>query len=189
MDDPLIYTLMLIATLVVYCIIESRVGLKQALVAAIVMTAVWLGLTLFIFGDIDWITGVEVALLLGMALVSWKTQSALFFKFQPVVVGFVMAALTLGSHAMGKPIIVEMMVKYTPKLAPDNAHLLLNPVMIDLYTIYNFWAGIFFLVHALILIWAALRLKSSKWAAIRIVGFYVLQFIALFISFATVSGK
>ncbi len=182
-----VYSWMMIATIVLYVILESRLGMKKALVAAIAMCILWVGMTFAVFGELDWITGLEVGLLLGAALASWKTQSAMFFRFQPVVVGVIMGAICLVTQWMGKPIIVEMLNKYAPKMVNDPAQLemLLSPMMQAGLVQYNFWAGIAFLVHAALLVWAALRLSTAWWGAIRIVGFYVFQIAALILAFAT----
>ncbi len=171
-----------ILPLLVFVIVDSLAGLKAATITAIIMALLEAGLSLYWFGEIDLVTGASVLLVLGLAYITYHKQTAIFIKFQPVILSFLMGAMLLVSYWMGKPLLLEMSLKYSSFFPPEAQARLSHPLFQRLMVETTWWGGWAMIAHAAVTAWAALKLSNWWWLAIRGIGFYVFTLLAVFIA-------
>lgn len=169
-----------ILPLLIFVIVDSFMGLKAGLVAAIVMAFGEAGLSYYWFGELDKVTAVSFILVVAMGAVSLKTKSQIYIKLQPVVLGVVLAGVLLVTYFMGDPILVALMHKYASKMPPDIVSRIQHPLFVRMIALVHVHAGIGYLLHAALVGYAAFKLSNWWWIAIRGVGFYIVMFLATF---------
>jgi intracellular septation protein A len=168
--------------LIVFAIVDMFASLRVALISAMVIAvleAVW---SYHYFGEVDSLTWVSLGLLLVMAGASYRMKSDKLFKFQPVVLAGVMASALGYFQLKGDPLIVQMMPKVAIFLPEDKQPLFTNPIVISMMARLDALLIVTFLVHGLLIAWAAIRSTTLVWLIVRGVGFYVLCAVTLLIN-------
>jgi len=174
--------LMGILPLLIFVIVDSFSGLKTALVSAIVLAILEAGMSLYFFGELDAVTGFSVVLIIGLAIYSYYAKSAIFIKFQPVVLSGALGLALLIFYWIGKPLFYIMLMKYQHQLPTEVKVQLQNPYFVEFFKLSSHYSGYALLLHAGLCAWAALKLSNWWWIAVRVLGFYILLFMAAMVS-------
>ena len=174
--------LMGIIPLLVFVIVDSFAGLKSALFFTVLMAIAELSFSLIYFHDVDFVTIISFVLVFVMAILSYKFNSPIFVKFQPVILGAVLGLIFLISYMMGKPLFYILSMKYKEQLPQSIQYALSNPQMTQLLVISSHLIAYAFFAHALLTAYAALKWSKWWWIAIRGIGLYFFIFIAAIIS-------
>ena len=178
-----------IVPLVVFVIVDSFSGLRTALITAIVLALLETGLSLYLFGEIDGVTAVSLVLVIGMAAVSYYTESSIYFKVQPAILSLLFGVTFLVTYWMEQPILYTMAMKYKEQLPPMMGLQLSLPLMQKMLQVVTHFAGYAMLAHGLLVGWAAVKLSNWWWITIRVVGLYLFLGISVFITRWYVMGQ
>ena len=109
--------------LLLFVIVDSFFGLRKGIVVAALAAIAELVLSIVMFKSIDAVSVTGLVLVLVMGFASWKMNSPVVFKMQPVVLGLALSGLLLGSYALNQPLFVLMVTKYQSLLpAPYRLH-------------------------------------------------------------------
>ncbi len=171
-----------IIPLVLFVIVDTFAGLKAGLITAAIAAFLEAALSLYMFGELDIVTGTSVGLVLILAIVSWKMKSPLLFKLQPVIVGLLISLFLIGSYFYGKPFLLEMTMKYSDFFPPEirtNLHL---PFFQQTFSLATLYCGLTISIQTLLVLWAALKLNNWWWIIFRGVGFYLFLSIGFFLA-------
>ena len=171
-----------IIPLLVFVIVDMFSGLKTALITAVVLALAEGGLSFYLLGEIDWITGCSVGLIVVLAAISYYTKSSLQFKLQPVILSALFGLFFLVTFFLGKPILLELMLKYRDALPLEVQTALHFSPFLHLLKLSSCYMGWAFLAHAILTLWAALKLNNWWWIAMRGIGFYAFMFAAIIIA-------
>jgi intracellular septation protein len=178
--DQVNLLLMGILPLLAFAIVDSFAGLKPALYTAIAFALFELGVSIYWFGEVDWITGLSVILVLVLALVCFKSKKDIHFKMQPVILSLVFAAVMLISYWSGEPILLAFIDKYADKLPLEMQDKLSHPMVRPSLHLMTFYGGLAMLAHATCTAWCAFKLSKWWWLAMRGFGFYLFLGLATF---------
>ncbi|MFK7873050.1 MAG: hypothetical protein AB8C84_07755 [Oligoflexales bacterium] len=166
--------------LILFVIVDVFWGMKAALVTAVIAAFAEALLSLILFGEIDFLTATSILLVVGMAAVSWKTNSSLMFKMQPVLLGLLTGGVLLGTTLLGRPLLVEALQKYGPIINPDFEAILQNPNFMIMIERSNWTVGIALWIHAGVVAWTALKYSNWIWLLTRGLGVYLAMIIGMF---------
>ncbi len=165
--------------LVAFVVIDSFLGLKAGLWAAVILAVGEALYTFFELGSLDWLSIASLVLVLVFGLLSFKSNNAIYMKLQPVFLGLSFGCIVLGLQAFGKPILLLVMEKYS-SLVPADMHInTANPQVKKMLSNASFNLGVGFLVHAALVAYAAYRLSNWWWLFIRGIGLYVMMAICV----------
>lgn len=174
--------LMGIIPLIIFVIVDSVAGLKWGLVFAILLAIVEAIFSVYYFHEIDSVTLFSLISVIGMAFISYKTQSPIFFKMQPVILGFFFGTTLLISYFIDKPLLLIMMTKYKDYFpGPFSNNLQLPSFRLFLKT-STLTVGFSIYIHAFAVAYAAKKLNNWWWLTIRGVGVYFFLFLGLIVS-------
>lgn len=159
--------------LLIFAVLDAffgpRAGVLGALgVAAIVLPAEW-ALT----GGIETTSFIEVGLVLGLGLASLKMRSPLAFRLQPAVSGFVLALFVSYFQFFDTPLL-QRYASLTEKLPGDAAQVFQQPGMNEKLATLSGHLIIFFLAHAILMTWLALRTNRWAWLSGKLAAYPLL---------------
>ncbi len=167
-----------------FVILESLAGKRMAIAIALLLAFGEVVFSLAVYGTIDELTILAFVIVLIAGALSIKTDNDLYFKLQPAVVSTLFALIMLVYYfLLDRPLLNLMMHKYFPggaasitggKVPEEWFQKMLRILSRDL----AFW----FLLHAALVTWAALKLSKWWWLAMRVPMLYVLMFVAVFIA-------
>lgn len=163
-----------ILPLVVFAIVDIFAGVKWGVAAAMVIAAIEVGGTWWVSGEIDSTTVVSALLVIVLGGLSWWLDDPRFFKFQPVVLGVAMAGILAWYQWFDTPLMLKLMERQSIMVPPEMREMAANPVVREMISRVSGDLVWFFLIHAALVAWAALRMSTMWWLVIRGVGFYVL---------------
>ncbi len=116
---------------------------------------------------VDGITWFGNGMLLVLGGVSF-TNEGVWFKLQPAILELMMGGFLIVSVFMKKPVIAMMAEKQgTFARLPEPLALVMKKQMAGL----TFRVGVFFLLHCILAVWAALHWSTRAWAILKGVGF------------------
>lgn len=173
-----------ILPVLVFVILESASGKRTALISAIVLAFLELIFSLVVYGGIDELTIIGFVLVGIAVFLSLKTNNDLYFKLQPALLGLIFAIVFLVFYfILDKPLLVVMYDKYMKGAVGD----ILNnemkrAVFLKAMQILSRDMGFWFLLHAGLTAWAAVKLSKWWWFAIRVPGLYLIMMLACFIA-------
>jgi intracellular septation protein A len=113
--------------LIVFAVVDIVAGMRAAIIAAMIVAcaeAVW---SWYQFGEIDNITWLSLGLIFVMGLISIQMKDPRLFKFQPVVLAGVLAALLGWFQLRGEPVMVQMMPKVAALLPEEQRWVMSDP--------------------------------------------------------------
>lgn len=159
--------------LLVYVAVDAFFGYRAGIFAAFAAVGLMLGWDYKQTGEIDRFAAGEAALILIMGWISLKMRSERAFKFQPVVVALIFTAFLGYYQFIGKPFLVE----YLPRMEklvmagqdlqnPEVVQFLTDlhsPKMTEVLKRFSLGLTCLFAGHALIMTYAALRLRTGAW--------------------------
>lgn len=165
--------------LIVFAIVDAYGNLKAALIAAVAVACLEIGMSYWIFGEIDKISWVSLGLIGVLAFVSLKMKSDKLFKFQPVVLSFVIVGVILYFKWFDNSIFVQMVDKMSPLVTPEQRAVMESDFYLKLMERMDLFAVAALMAHAAVTAWAAMRCSTIVWLLVRGVGIWVLLFVAV----------
>lgn len=173
--------------LIVYIGVDAWKGFRAGIIAAIVCTLVMVVYTYLMFGEIDKFVLGEGLMIIVLGGISLKMNNDRYFKFQPTVLAAVFAGVFAWFQAFDQPLMLhfvphmEKLLQSTPTemRAMDGEQ---PPVVVESETMQMLHSDHFktvmgrlsghmiwlFLAHGLIMIYAAVRLRTAGWFAWRL---------------------
>lgn len=171
-----------IVPVIAFVVLESFAGKRMAIVIALVLACAELVFSLVVYGAIDELTILAFVIVIIAGVISVKTGNDLYFKLQPALVSVATAtAFFIYYYLLDRPLLTFMMHKYLPSMLaqlPADRQALFEGTMRVLSRDFIFW----FLLHAVLTAYAAVRLSKWWWFAIRVPGLYLMLFLATFIA-------
>ena len=167
-----------IAPLLAFAIADMFFGLKTGLIAALVFAlieAIWSWVS---FGELDQISLLSLILIVIFGALAWRQNKPILFKLQPSIISFFLSLWLLISWFNDEPLFVAMALKYAELLPIEVQSMLKHPLYLRLLELVTLNTGIALLLHGILTAWAAYKLSTWWWIAIRGVGFYLFCFIA-----------
>jgi len=172
-----------ILPIIVFVILESFTGKRAALVSAVIMAALELIFSLTVYGGIDELTILGFVLVGVAVFLSVKTDNDLFFKFQPVALGVILSlTFFVFYYILDRPLLTAMFDKYMAGSYAQISRGMPKEFFLRILTVLSRDLVFWFLLHAALIAWAALRLSKWWWFAIRVPGFYIILFVACLIA-------
>ncbi len=169
--------------LLAFVILDSLSTMKTAIVSALAIGFIELIFSFYFFGGLDWISIVIFFLFIFMGLISIKMNSPLSFKLQPALVSFLFGFSLFISYFIGHPLLAVLLEKYQEPLMQWPQFFNLQEQfgmenLLRIFTIMTFTSSIAFLIHGLLVTWAALKLSKWWWIFIKAVAIYPLLFLS-----------
>ncbi len=171
--------LMGLLPLIAFVIIDSLLGLKSGLLAALFLAVAELLYSFYEFGDLDWLSLLSLALVGVFGALSFAKNNPIYIKLQPVFLGVIFGIVMLVFQAMGKPLLLLMLDKYGGLIPDELAHKAQHPEVRLSLTQASLNLGIGLLVHAALVAYAAFRMNKWWWLFIRGIGLYIMMAIAM----------
>lgn len=178
-----------ILPLIAYLLAETFLGVRKAVIIAFAIAAVeiiWSRIAMGYFEP----TGLISAALIGvMGAISYRMNSPLMFKLQPVVLGVIFAGVLAWFQFFDEPLIFKMFPLMRELMSPEQAAQLDDPAVRALLgRICGQMIGVF-LVHAAIVAIAAVRWNRWVWFLIRSLGIYLLVFALVVVNILLVQPR
>lgn len=158
--------LMTLVPLVIFVIVDLKANTRVAIISAIASALFFLILSYFMFGEIDEIGIIEVALLVLLGLISVKIGNSKFFKFQPVVVGVLVAGFFAYCQIFSTPLLWRL-IPFMTKLQPEMAEAYEHPAFRETLSRASLYMIFVFFIHAGAVAWAAMRSSNVVWIVLR----------------------
>lgn len=168
-----------ILPLLAFALVDTFLGLKSALIAALVLAVAEVAWSWHYFGELDQISILSLLLIAIFGYLSWKKGHPLLFKLQPSLISLILGLWLLISWLNNDPLFNAMAHKYAKLLPQQVQDSLSNPHYLELLERITLTTGTGLLIHAAVSAWAAWKLSTWWWLAIRGIGFYVFCFIAM----------
>lgn len=146
-------------------------GFRAGIIAAIVGAVLLCGFNYLRFGDIDGFALGEALLIVLMGMISLQMKSDRLFKMQPTVLAALFVSVLLYFEFKGTPLLVRYIPQVERLLDANSADPNVQEALARMHTAdYQLIlaklsrAMIFlFLIHGLIMAYAALHLSTAKW--------------------------
>lgn len=164
--------------LIIFVIVDTFAGLKWGVVAALVVAVAECIWDYSQLGHVETITLVSFGLVAFLGLVSVKLNDSRFFKFQPVVVGVLLALFIAHRQFFGVPLLVQLYPKMRKLMPPVVVAMYDGPMGQRILTVFSAALIFVLLTHALLVAIAALRKGNLAWILVRGIGLWVLMAIA-----------
>ncbi len=151
--------------------------LRTSIITAVITAAAMGGVTWWLMGEFDYEVVVIVVTMLVAGLISIKLKTPVYFKFQPVIMGVILAAVLAYFQYFDTPLMVKMLPKLHTML--DNADLALQPEQLELmfddshiplFTRMTQHMMIWLLIHAALVAFCALKTRNSVWLLVKALG-------------------
>ena len=157
-----------ILPVVAFTLIEEYYGTIAGLIAGMVFGVGEICWELYKHRRVQKLTWISNGLLLVLGAVSLVSSEGLWFKLQPAIMEGIFALLCWGSVLMGKSLIVYLAEQQGQPL-PDFLAKRMNGMTLRI--------GLFFAIHTVLAVWAALSWSTTNWALLKGVGVTVSFFI------------
>jgi intracellular septation protein A len=168
--------------LIVFAIVDVFAGMRAAIIAAMVVASAEAAWSWYQFGEVDNVTWLSLGLIFVMGLVSIKMKDPRLFKFQPVVLAGVIAALLGWFQLRGQPLMVQMMPKVAALLPEEQRWVMSDPGTLERMARLDLMMIPTFIAHGAIVAWAALRKSTLFWLIARGAGIYLLMLLVVVIN-------
>ena len=151
--------------------------LRTSIITAVITAAAMGGVTWWLMGKFDYEVVVIVVTMLVTGLISIKLKTPVYFKFQPVITGVILAAVLAYFQYFDTPLMVKMLPKLRTML--DNADLALQPEQLELmfddshvplFARMTQHMMIWLLIHATLVAFCALKTRNSVWLLVKAIG-------------------
>lgn len=173
--------------LIVYIGVDAWKGFRAGIIAAMICTLVMLGFNYFMFGELDKFILGEGIMILVLGTISLKMNNDRYFKFQPTVLALVFAGVFAWFQLFDQPLMLhfiphmeklfqssstELRALDATQIPGDEASPMLEMLhsedfkkVLGRLSGHMIWL---FIAHGLIMIYAAIRLKTAGWFAWRL---------------------
>ena len=163
--------------LFVFVVLESLANLRYALLGALASIAFGVGYDLYVFGEIDEFTIISAGLVILFGWMALHFDNAAYFKIKPAIVNLVLAGLFLTTYIQGSPLVLVALDRYGETLPPLFQDVLSRPEVRPMLERMSLYLGFGLIAQAAAVTWAALKLSSWWWLAVRGAGFYLMIFV------------
>lgn len=163
-----------IVPLILFVVIDSFMGLRAGIIAAILFAIGELAYSLVVFHEIDGLTIGSTVLILFFGWWSLRANHPIYIKLQPVVLGVVFGIITVAMQLLEQPLFVVMAQKYQYLVPDEYRHVVMQPAYLNMLARVSGALGIGLLVHAALTAYAAFCLSKWWWLFIRGVGLYAM---------------
>lgn len=173
--------------LIVYIGVDAWKGFRAGIIAAMICTLIMLGYHFFMYGELDKFILGEGIMILVLGTISLKMNNDRYFKFQPTVLAMVFSGVFAWFQVFDQPVMLHF-IPHMEKLLESNPGELraLDPAqtktdeaspMLEMLRSEHFKKVLerlsghmiwLFIAHGLIMIYAAIRLKTAGWFAWRL---------------------
>ncbi len=161
--------------LVAFVLVDMFAGLRWGVVIAIILALVMFFWSYFYFGVVDSTTIADACLILILGLVTLKMNNAIFFKFQPVVVGVLFAAYFMYFQLFKDPVFVRMLPMMAPFLPEETREIIKEPLVLKRFAEFSAHMIFVFLIHAVLVAYCALKRSNLAWLLMRGLGIYIIM--------------
>jgi intracellular septation protein A len=160
----------------------AMVANDDAVAGAVAASALEIVYSVAVFGRVDEFSYVSLGLIALFGGLSFKFDDGVYFKFKPVVLNLAMAAAFFVTYAWGHPLLRMSAERYGGVLPAALQQRLALPVVRAALDRASLNLGFGLIFQAALVGWAALRLNTWWWFAVRSVGFYLMVFAVVWIS-------
>lgn len=161
--------------LLVFVVLESMVtNIRYALLGAVGSVIFLVGCDLYLFGEIDEFTILSSGLVIVFGVLAVRFDNAAYFKIKPAVVNLILAGVFLTTHLQGSPLVLTALDRYAETFPPHVQQVLSRPEVRPMLERMSLYLGFGLIAQAAAVTWAALKLGSWWWFAIRSAGFYTM---------------
>ena len=172
-----------ILPLFAYVLAETFLGVRKAVLVALSLAAIEIIWSRYSLGYFEEIGILSAGLILVMGAVSYRMNSPLMIKMQPVVLGFVFAGILAYYQFFDQPLIYKFIPMMKTMMDPAQFRQFENPVIYNLLgRLCGQLIGVLIL-HALLVGVAAFRWSRWTWLMLRSFGIYPMIFILVVINF------
>lgn len=174
--------LMGLLPLIAFVIIDSLLGLKSGLLAALFLALAELLYSFYEFGGLDWLSLLSLGLVAIFGALSFAKNNPIYIKLQPVFLGVIFGIIILAFQLFGEPLLLLMLDKYASLIPPELVSKTQHPEMRRMLGQASLNLGIGLLLHAALVAYAAFRLNKWWWLFIRGIGLYIMMAIAVLLT-------
>ncbi len=147
--------------IIAFTVIEEKYGTLAGLIAGMIFGSAEIIYELIRYKKVNTITWVGNGLLLGLGGISLLSSDGYWFKLQPALLEFGFFIFLIGSWILKKPFMKLMLEKQNPT-APQFLKDRMSGMTLRL--------SLFFLIHAVVATWAALKWSTENWALLKGLG-------------------
>ncbi len=166
--------------LIAFVLIDWYFDAKRGIYAAIVLSLLLVVVFYFIDGGFDSTLAIEAGLIVMLGAIALKMNNALFFKFQPVLVGVCLSLFLSYFQFFDQPYLVKLLPRVA-HMMPQAKDALESPQMIALLSRVSGQMIGLFLFHAGLVALAAVRGSNIVWVMTRI-AIYPLMIVVVFLN-------
>ncbi len=147
--------------IIAFTVIEEKYGTLAGLIAGMIFGSAEIIYELIRYKKVNTITWVGNGLLLALGGISLLSSDGYWFKLQPALLEFGFFIFLMGSWVLRKPFMKLMLEKQNPT-APQFLKDRMSGMTLRL--------SLFFLIHAVVATWAALKWSTENWALLKGLG-------------------
>ena len=170
--------------LIAFVLVDMIAGIKAGFVSAFLFAVLDIFVMYHSTGQWDPISFVAAALVLILGGMSVRLNNSTYFKFQPVLVGFVLAGFVVYVQFFDVPFVYRYMPLIRANMPPEMQAYLENEEFIELLSSLFNWMIAVIIIHAALVAYAALKCSNLTWLIVRGVGFWVVAVLVLIVQAA-----
>jgi intracellular septation protein len=165
--------------LLAFVIIDTFLGLKAGLFAAMILALIEAVYSFYEMGRVDPLSVGSFILVLIFGVISLRTRNPIYIKLQPVFLGISFGLIFLVMQAMGKPLLLYLVDEYQGLFPSELKPTLNNSMIRDVLSRFSGFLGFGFLAHSALIAYSAFRMNNWWWLFIRGIGVYVMAALCL----------
>lgn len=153
--------------LIVFAVLNYYKGLKFGVYSGMV-ASILLGLGLWVFFDyFDYDLVLMVVLLVGLGLLSLKTENEIYFKLQPVISAILWVLLLSWYQIFDVPFFLKLTSKMGTLLPPEQLQMLELPEVRESFARMTAHGILWISLHTALLGYAAVKWSTTRWLIIK----------------------
>ena len=152
-------------------------SLRASIITAVITAAAMGGVTWWLMGEFDYEIVVIVVTMLVTGLISIKLKTPVYFKFQPVITGVILAGVLAYFQYFDTPLMVKMLPKLRTMLdnidltlPSEQLALMFDDSRIPFFTRMTQHLMLWLLIHAALVAFCALKTRNSVWLLAKAIG-------------------
>ena len=152
-------------------------SLRASIITAVITAAAMGGVTWWLMGEFDYEVVVIVVTMLVTGLISIKLKTPVYFKFQPVITGVILAGVLAYFQYFDTPLMVKMLPKLRTMLdnidltlPSEQLALMFDDSRIPFFTRMTQHLMLWLLIHAALVACCALKTRNSVWLLAKAIG-------------------
>lgn len=164
-----------ILPLLAFVIIDIFLGVKAGVICAAILAFLEAVYSYYELGSLDYFSIASLLLVLLFGGLTYLSKNPLYIKLQPVLLGVTFSIVVFAFQAFGEPILLVILKKYGGLMPAELSIDFRRPHIEALLTKTSLYLGFGLLIHALIVLYSALRLNNWWWLFMRGVGLYAIM--------------